>query len=442
MKFKKILFTLIFLPSFLFAQHTIKATFSPAKDFKWAILYKNTPTGNKYIAQGKIENGSLSFTLDPSTTKGIYKLVYAAPQSEYNFDIIYNTEEDIELTFNTNDGAVFQKSSENILLNNYLNEFIEIGKKIETAYSQSNIDKNSIVKFYHQQTETQKNYEETSNGKLVNHFIKANKPYIPKEYESPTIYIENLSKNYFKNINFSDPVLQSSSFLIEKSLAYILGIIPKEVDKLTAYNTNIDIVSDLIKSTSASFQKSFLDKLWQKLVTYKLNNTANYLAERHLIPLATQFNDNALVLKLTQFKNLSIGNVAPNFTWETFENGNTETHQLKDLAVAENYILVFWSSACSHCLKKIPLLKEFVQTLDSTKYKVIAIGLEDGPEKWEKEIEKYPEFINVIKLKKWDNSVVTNYGLTSTPTYFVLDRDKKFTAKPENLEDLIEFIKN
>lgn len=442
MKFKKTLFILLFLPSFLFAQHTIKATFSPAKDFKWAILYKNTPTGTRYIAQGKIENGNLTFSLDSLAEKGVYKLVYAAPQAEYNFDIIYNTEEDIELTFNTNDGAIFQKSSENILLNNYLNDFIEIGKKIETAYSQSTIDKNSIIKLYHQQAETQKNYEETSKGKLVNHFIKANHPYIPKEYESPKNYIENLSKNYFKHINFSDTVLQSSGFLIEKSLAYILGIIPEGADKLSAYNNNIDTVSELTTKTSASFQKSFLETLWQKLVYYKLDTTANYLAERHLIPIATQFNDTALALKLTQFKNLSIGNVAPNFSWETFENGNTKTHQLTDLAVAENYILVFWSSSCSHCLKEIPKLKTFVKTLDSTTYKVVAIGLEDGSEKWKKEVEKYPEFINVIKLKKWDSSVVTEYGLTSTPTYFLLDKDKKFLAKPNSLEELIEFIGN
>ena len=100
MKINKILFLLLFFPSIIFSQHTIKVTFSPANDFTWAILYKNGPTNTKYIAQSRVTDGNLVFKLDEKATKGIYKLVYAVPQNDYNFDIIYNGEEDIELTFN------------------------------------------------------------------------------------------------------------------------------------------------------------------------------------------------------------------------------------------------------------------------------------------------------------------------------------------------------
>jgi hypothetical protein len=39
---RKILFLLAILPSVLFAQHTIKGTFTPAEDFKFAFLYRVT----------------------------------------------------------------------------------------------------------------------------------------------------------------------------------------------------------------------------------------------------------------------------------------------------------------------------------------------------------------------------------------------------------------
>ena len=109
--------------------------------------------------------------------------------------------------------------------------------------------------------------------------------------------------------------------------------------------------------------------------------------------------------------------------------------------IAENYILVFWSSGCSHCLKEIPQLYQLSQELNSTKYKIIAVGLEEDDFKWKKEILKYPNFINVIKLKKWSNTIVNDYGLTSTPTYFVLDKDKKFIEKPENFDALKAYLK-
>ena len=134
MKINKILFLLLFFPLIIFSQHTIKVTFSPANDFTWAILYKNAPTNSKYIAQSRIVDGDLVFILDEEATTGIYKLVYAVPQNDYNFDIIYNGEEDIEMTFNLIDGAVFQKSDENIMLNSYLTEMTLLGSDIETKY--------------------------------------------------------------------------------------------------------------------------------------------------------------------------------------------------------------------------------------------------------------------------------------------------------------------
>ena len=212
------------------------------------------------------------------------------------------------------------------------------------------------------------------------------------------------------------------------------------MDKEASNNTNINTVANLISTTDPYFQKYFLDKLWKKLVNYDLKDSANYLATNHLIPLAEELKDNNLVIKLTQFKNLSIGNVAPEIEWSTEVNGVQQQHQLSELAISENYILIFWSSSCSHCLEQLPKLKSLIQTLDSTEYKVIAIGLEDNEIKWENEILKYPEFTHIIKLGKWENEVVKTYGLTSTPTYFVLDKDKKFVAKPENLEELKDFL--
>ena len=436
MKFKNILFLLLLFPAFLFSQHTIKVTFSPAADFTWAVLYENSPTTTKYIAQSRIVDGSLVFKLNEKASKGIYKLVYAVPQNDYNFDIIYNGEEDIELTFNLKDGAIFQKSSDNIMLNAYLTEMALLGQELEAKYLKDNADATTVTAVFNKQKELQNTYEKKSEGKLVQHFIKANQPYIPNQYETSSDYIKSLITNYFQSIDFGDEVLQSSNFLTEKSMAYITGVVTEGLTQEKSFNFNVDKVAAQIRSLDPNFQKYFLGKLWQKLVNYRLIDTANYLAERYLIPIGNQLGDKALVLKLTQFKNLSIGSPAPDFTLDESSN-----KKLSELDVAENYILVFWSSGCSHCLKEVPLLHEISQELNSTKYKVIAVGLEEDTIKWTNETLKLPNFINVIKLQKWHNAVATDYALTSTPTYFVLDKDKKFLAKPENFEELKEYLK-
>ena len=436
MKLKNLLSLLFLAPVLLVAQHSIKATFTPADHFNWAILYQVSPTKNNFVAQAKISEGKIEFLLDSSETKGMYKLVYAAPQDEYNFDIIYSGEEDIELSFNIETGAVFQKSSENILLNSYLTAQASKGDEIEQFYVEQNKDTLKLLSLFQNQSAIQKEYEEKSTNMIAYHFIKANKPYIPKNYEDPDTYINNLTINYFTNIDFKETVLQSSSFLVDRSIAYILGVLHSGKDKIGSYKTNIDMVFSLLGGTEANYQKAFLENLWQKLVNYNLIDTANYLATSYLIPIALKLNDEALVEKLSQFKSLSIGNVAPDFSWEVKKNGTIKTQKLSALALAENYILVFWSSSCSHCLEEIPKLNLYTQSLEKTKYKVIAVGLEEDRIKWEKEIIKYPNFINVLRLNKWENEIIKSYGLVTTPTYFVLDKDKRFLAKPENFEAL------
>ena len=436
MKINKMLFLSLFFPFIIFSQHTIKVTFSPANDFTWAILYKNAPTNTKYIAQSRIVDGDLVFILDEEATTGIYKLVYAVPQNDYNFDIIYNGEEDIELTFNLIDGAVFKKSNENIMLHSYLTEMNLLGSDIETKYIEGSTKDAAMSFIFEKQKKLQQSYEEKSEGTLVHHFIKANQPYIPNELETPGDYIKNATADYFTNIQFNNEVLQSSNFLIEKSLAYITGTVTEGISKEQSLNNNVDKVEAQTRLLDLNFQKYFIEKLWQNLISYHLISTANYLAERYLIPIANQLNDTVLVLKLTQFKNLSIGNPAPDFI---LDDGSGK--KLSELDIAENYILVFWSSGCSHCLKEIPQLYQLSQELNTTKYKIIAVGLEEDTFKWTNEVVKYPNFINVVKLKKWDNTIVSEYGLTITPTYFVLDKDKRFLVKPENFDDLKAYLK-
>ena len=423
------------IPSLIISQNTIKANFTPEKDFTWGILYKNSPTGKKYVAQSKFVEGNLVFELNEKATKGIYKLVYAVPQNEYNFDLIYNGKEDVELTFSLNNGATFIKSSENILLFSYLNELTFLGKLLEVEYKKDKINRKAITTIFDRQRELQIIYEKKSNDMLVKHFIKANKPYIPIKYESISNYLKNQTSNYFENIDFSDEILQSSSLLLDKSLAYISSVVNKGFIKQKNYNYNIDKVVAKTKITNPDFQKVFLAKMWEKFVSYNQIKSANYLAEKYLIPLANQQNDKNLALKLNQFKNLSIGNSAPDFILD-----ESSQKKLSALDVAENYILVFWSSGCSHCLKELPQLHSLSDKLNSTKYKVVAVGLEENYANWSNEVKKFPNFINAIKLQKWNNKVVKDYALTSTPTYFVLDQDKKFKFKPEGLKDLKTYL--
>ena len=114
---KKILFVLTLLPSLLLAQHTIKGTFTPPEEFKFAFLYRVTAETSVFINNANIgEDGSFEITLDEKEKPGTYRIVYAQPQDEYNFDLLYNGKEDIVLEFDLEKGVTFVESSENKML--------------------------------------------------------------------------------------------------------------------------------------------------------------------------------------------------------------------------------------------------------------------------------------------------------------------------------------
>jgi len=434
---KRILFLIALLPSILLAQNTIKGKFSLAKDYNFALLYKVKPTLSDYVSNAEIqEDGSFEFKLDSTNTKGMYRLVYGVPQEDYNFDIIYNGKEDIELTFNSETGVEFKKSTENKLIASYTNSMSMVTQSIGNYFSQESKDTTALKAIFKTQKETQENFENATKDTIALEFIKANKPYIPQQVQDVKTYINNLKTHYFDHVDFNNKTLQSSNFLEERMLNYVFGMSSDSKDELENYKENIDVVHSYMKDAPNEVQRILLFDLWQQMSDLGFESIANYIAENYLMDVAVSLNDQELLHALILYKNISKGNVAPDFDIEIKEKDKFITKRLSELQGAENYIIVFWSSTCSHCLDEVPQLQTYVKSLEKDKVKVIAIGLEDGPYRWKDLTYTYSEFIHVYGEGKWDNKIGDDYGVSSTPTYFILDKDKKIISKPIDFKDL------
>jgi thiol-disulfide isomerase/thioredoxin len=437
----KLVTLLMLLPSFLLAQHTIKGVFSPAKDYEVVLLYKVTPTVSDYITNANIQkDGSFQFQLDASAPAGIYRVVYAVPQEDFNFDVIYNGKEDITLTFNSETGVSFKSSIENKLLASYTSSMSAITQSIGNYFREDRKDTLALKAIFKKQRETQIQYEKQAENTIALHFIKANKPYMPKKYEDVKTYVKNLKTHYFDNIDFNSKTLQSSSFLQERMLNYVFGVSAEGKDNITNYKNNIDVFCNAIKTIPASIKRILLVDLWQEMVDLRLEPVANHISKNYLLDIANQLKDKELIDALTRYNNLSIGHKAPDFSIVIEKENKKETKKLSELNSAEKYIIVFWSSTCSHCLEEIPQLQKLIKSRAKDKLKVIAIGLEDDNKAWKEKIKSYPEFIHVLGLGKWDNKIGNDYGVTTTPTYFVLDKNKHILKKPEDIEVLTQIM--
>tara|TARA_R110002050_G_scaffold296815_1_gene457220 strand:- start:2420 stop:3742 length:1323 start_codon:yes stop_codon:yes gene_type:complete len=434
---KRVIFSVFLLPSILFSQHTIKGTFTNADEYKYALLYRILPVSNEYVANSEIKkNGSFELQLDSTASAGMYKIVYAIPKEEYNFDIIYNAKEDIELTFDSQKGISYQASNENKLMMGYTSSMSLISKSISNFFGQQSKDTLALMTIFKTQNNTQASFEEAAKGTIALQFIKANRPYVPDKFQDIKTYIKNLEAHFFDNVDFNNATLQSSSFLVERMNNYVFGMIMDSNNKTDNYKRNIDLFCLAMKDAPLAIKSSLLLQLWQRMVDSEYDSVANYISDTYLIAIAKAQNDQVLINGLIQYRNTSLQSKAPDFSLDGTDTGK----KLSDLNGSDYYVVVFWSSMCSHCMHEIPILESFVKSLKKDQIQIVAVGLEDDDKTWSKTIKEFPDFIHVIGLGKWNNAIGNKYDVTATPTYFILDKNKRIIAKPEDVEALKNFV--
>lgn len=429
--------SLIVLFSFVaHAQHSISGTISPPENLKQVFLYKAEPSGSNYVGKARLDDkDTFSIILDSTAGKGIYKVVYGLPTEEFNFDLLYDGEENIK--FVLEEGLLhFEESNENRLWHAYFQDITRATNQLNQFYSEGETDEVTYMKWVDSLKQTQETYEKRAQGSMVLDFIKGNKPYIPSEYQSIGTYFNHVRESFLGNIDFSNEYLQSSDFLTEKVLVFVFDLVSNPNDAF--YKEQVDRLVAAIGEGNTLYKTTLLDLIWERFVALENDALANYIADTYLKKLAKETNNHALLDTITTHKRISIGETAPNF--ELYIDGKPTS--LLNLKESENYLLIFWSSTCGHCLKELPQLNNYLKEVPKKDLTVIAFAIEDNEQPWKETIKQFPNFTHVIGLGKWDNPTAKAYGVNATPSYFLLDKDKKISSKPYDLKALENVLSN
>lgn len=453
---KNILALLLLISSVCSAQNTVKGIVSPNLKTDWVILYKIEGTKQVFINNTTIKKDSIAvngnkeevgvFELKiPATAKsGAYRVNYRLEGASF-VDFFYN-KEDISFVFNPDypeQSITFSESSENKLHKEFLETVSMAQQKLDSiqilALQNPSLDLKDAYKIaYKNLKTTQKKYIESSKDKYIFPIVKAslrNNP--PEILESIKDYMSNLKNTFFDNINFSDKALINSSFLTNKILEYIFYInYSDDVDtQKKLFKQSIETV--LSKIDNQVYKRDVIEFLIEQFEASKNLNVIDYLFENHYNKLPETLQNSKFKKEKEALFAVEIGRIAPDFSWK--ENG--KNFKLSTLNDAEKYVLVFWSTSCSHCLREIPELHTYMKTKKDTK--VIAFALEENAFVWETyKKNNLSGWHNVLGLKKWENKTARTYQVYSTPTYLVLDKNKKIIAKPNAINDVKAFLGN
>ncbi len=433
-----ILFAFVFISTH--AQHTITGQIEAAGDYKTMLLYKTEGAFQYYKASSPIdEKGLFGFALPENFEIGFYKLVYDA-QKDLSVSFIYDNE-DISFFFNPSDvsnSIYFYDSDNNSLFYDYIKsvnkKYLEIDS-IQTVYYSNRSKKvfNAYIVKKNEIDAYQNYFEKKSEGKLVFYFIKAFKKHIKN---SPLLtkdeYYTELKNNYLNEIDFQNPVLRNSSFLIDRLNEYIF-----DLNELIARKRNEKIDVNMIDFALRKIE----DSKFKNEVIYSLTSSAfdpysarydvllNHL-NKYYYSILPENEKNENFTKMLEAKlNVIVGKKAPNISI-----GDSSLYAIK----ADTSLVIFWSSTCSHCLKEIP---EIYKMLSSKKsINIVMVGIENEYSDWENVIKSFPNWIHKRANGKWKNKYAIAYNVKGTPSYFVLDKNKIIIAKPEKLKDVEDFF--
>lgn len=435
------------------AQYTIKGELTPPKNFNWVVLYKIKGARQVFLESGKIkkvtqtrngketEIGQFEFTLPENAEVGSYRVSYKTKGAGF-VDFLFNKEH-VEFTFNpekAEETIQFQASKENMIYQEYIATVAKEQYKIDSLQvSYLKKPTSQTAGLYQVQrskiTALHRQYLNISKDLLAYHFIKATNRYNSKSVaKNSEEYLKSINEHFFDTIDFSNPTLYNSTFITDRITDYVFYMNYSDDDKKQYQLYQQAVKTVVSKAKNETFQRDIIEFLITQFVNTNNIEFSDYLVSTYYENFPEAIQNKDFVNSYHEKTMVSIGRTAPEMTWKQEE----QEYKLSALNDAENYVLVFWSTGCSHCLREIPVLYDSTKNLTNTK--VVAFSLEKNKNTWEKQIQKYPNWYHAIGLNKWENPTARTYQIYSTPTYIVLNKDKKIIAKPNTLEEVQKIV--
>ncbi len=408
------------------------------------------------------------------TPKAIFK-----NEAAQSFTIIFKNE-NTELTTNFNsplDSMQVSVGTENKMYYQYLKEKKQYNEKLDLLEQMLRYypsTDNSTDNFYSQ---IQKQYNDLQN-ELTKYYIHLIQKY-PNAYFTKVVLegqypfldaslteemrLKELKNNYFQPSDFQDTMLLYSTIISDKIFAYINLYRNSKYTEPEQSDEFIQAANKLLTIAKTGHPKVYkytLNYLIEGFNEIKQNAVLAYISDNFMVTNSCGIEDEKLkqiLQKTADYKRTATGAIAPEIIFHTtslpMTNEPMTDKPVKLSDIHSDYILIiFWASWCSHCTQVLPEIKKVVDefnqkqktsisnlTSQYSNLTIVAVSIDKEEKPWKDFIEKneLSGFINLCEFKGWEGEIGKSYNVNATPTMFLLDKQKKIIAKPENAEQLI-----
>ena len=444
MKTKLFLLSLILVSTNLFSQHSIVGKFAGIKNKNiYLIAYHE---GNQKIIDTTQTDlsGSFNFLLSKALKAGMY-VVYAGP--DHMLELVYNNEDiEFETTGSSiTDNIHFLKSKENQIYYNYV--FVKIGNQNklnllrptirsfpkDDPFYKTMIDEYNLL--VEQIDNTVKVAKINDPDKLATRYISSDWPVISPAGISVEEENAYLKTHFLDHLDFYDTALINTSILSSRVVGYLQLFQRKDMTKEQAEEAMKPALDTILQKATLNGEVYgfVLDYLVGGLETVGFDKLLIYLANAEAADNICEDSTRAEVKnKLELAKKLAIGVVAPPIKYDDIYGKSFDLSKVN----ANKTVLVFWASWCPHCTKTLPELKQLYES-NPGKFEVVAVSVDDDIKTLKHAVSDFGfNWINISEGMGWDGKIPLEYGITGTPTFFVLDKEKKIISKPRGMSEL------
>lgn len=402
------------------------------------------------------KKGTVIFKGKETLPGGIY-IIIVPKKGHFEF-LLDDKKQQFSLTTDTLDYVQHMKvsgSKDNILFNDYQKflgktqkEVANLKKQLDNtevedsmALLQTAIDElqQSVSK------QQQQIIEKEPNSFFTKILTTTKEPIIPDTLQGkPLVDTDRffyLKNHFFDKVDFSDNRLVRTPVIYNRINHYLEKLTPKFPD-------SINVAADIILDKAMADKDMFRYALTHITHTYETSKIMGmdavfvHLARKYYLTGKADWMDSTRLSRVAErverLKHSLIGNTAPPITLYTIEGEKVPLYKLD----SDYTVMHFWDYKCGHCKKTMPKYVEVFEKYKDKGVKFYSVCTRIEKDKWQAAIDKYKlNWINVYDPYNRSNFRAL-YDIHSTPTVFILDKNKKIVAKKIGAEQVDKILDN
>lgn len=404
-------------------------------------------------------------------TGGIYFIVTKAPEYAIQFDLLMDNEQQFSIVADTafKDKAVITGSFENVNYDAY-KKFAANQQKLMMSYDSTFKAKKTHIKrdtteYVREDSirrKSMQNYQDSIIKKypdalLSNLFATMRRPTVPPipivKGKPDSLYPYHFVKGHFwDDVDFSDDRILHTPFFEPKVDEYFKYYISIEADSIIKEVNYILLAAkpgkEIYPYLLTKFTKQYMNPQYMGQDKVFVFLFENFYAKGDTA-LLDPSNKKTITERAYNLMANQIGVPATDMNFPDTSGKNVPLYSLKN----DFTLVAFWDPTCGHCKIEIPRLDSMYRA----KWKAMNVGIY-AVNINEPEFVSWKKFIKENKLAGWvhthegaaahaavEKAHQMNfrqaYDIYKTPTFYLLDKDKRIIAKQLSMEQFDEIIK-